>query len=306
MKRILITGINGFVGRNLVDKWINKFELIGLDLPPDLFEDRAKEDAKWHASINQVDLREDAAYYMFLLENVDTVIHCAARTRIPASWTEYEDYFRTNLTASYKLFEACQQQGVKKFIYFSSSSVYGNGITSMNVASRESDPLLPTNPYAVSKMAAEAALTALSVKGNTELVIVRPFTMYGEHMNYGKYSLAIAKFLLAAQQGKPLMIDGTGQQRRDFIHVDDAIRALELIMEHSKHGDVYNIGTGSTVSVQELADAVSHRQVRVPDRIGAVSATCADITKLLQLGYLPTISVLDWLTSRVKELNIKQ
>jgi UDP-glucose 4-epimerase len=150
------------------------------------------------------------------------------------------------------------------------------------------------------------ALTAQTIKGETELVIVRPFTMYGEHMNYGKYSLAIAKFLRMAQEGKPLMIDGTGEQRRDFVHIADAIQALDLIMEQGHSGDIFNIGTGQTVSVQELADAVSTRQIRVPDRIGAVGTTCADITKLQKLGYQPTIKVLDWLTARVKELKLKQ
>jgi nucleoside-diphosphate-sugar epimerase len=303
MKRILITGVDGFVGRNLVDAWMHRFDLIGIDLPADLFSAENGTLVKWHHSINQADLREDSAYYEFLLADVDIVIHCAARTRINASWTEYADYYNTNIVSSHRLFNAAQKHGVKKFIYFSSSSVYGNGIEG---ASKETDRLQPTNPYAVSKAAAEMALTAQTIKGNTELVIVRPFTMYGEHMNYGKYSLAIAKFLSMAEQNLPLIIDGTGKQRRDFVHVSDAIQALELIMEHGKNGDIYNIGTGQTVSVQELADTVSRRQIRVPDRIGAVDITCADITRLQQLGYQPTIKVVDWLTARVKELIIKQ
>jgi len=303
MKRILITGIDGFVGRNLVDAWMNKYDLIGLDLPPDLFATEPEELVKWHHSINQADIRENASYYEFLLTDVDVVIHCAARTRINASWQEYDDYYNTNIIGSHRLFEAAQRYGVKKFIYFSSSSVYGNGVDG---ASKETDRLFPTNPYAVSKAAAEMALTAQTIKGEMELIIVRPFTMYGEHMNYGKYSLAIAKFLRMAQEGKPLMIDGTGVQRRDFVHVSDAVQALELIMEHGRNGDIYNIGTGQTVSVQELADAVSLRQVRVPDRIGAVGVTCADISRLQALGYHPTIKVLDWLTTKVKELKIKQ
>jgi UDP-glucose 4-epimerase len=303
MKRILITGIDGFVGRNLVDAWMNKYDLIGLDLPPDLFTNEHTDLVKWHHSINQADIRENSSYYEFLLTDVDTVIHCAARTRINSSWVEYEDYYNTNIIGSHRLFEASQRYGVKKFIYFSSSSVYGNGVEG---ASKETDRLFPTNPYAVSKASAEMALTAQTIKGETELIIVRPFTMYGEHMNYGKYSLAIAKFLRMAQEGKPLMIDGTGEQRRDFIHISDAVQALELIMEQGRNGDIYNIGTGQTASVQELANAVSHRQIKVPDRIGAVEITCADISRLQALGYRPTIKVVEWLTARVKELNIKQ
>jgi UDP-glucose 4-epimerase len=278
-----------------------KYDLIGIDLPRELF-DEDEETLKWQQTINHVDLRDDASFYSFLLDGVDTIIHCAARTRINASWNEYSDYYATNITASQQLFAAAQQRGVKKFVYFSSSSVYGN---SPNPIQSETDPLQPTNPYAVSKMAAEYALRAQASLGNTELIIVRPFTMYGEYMSYGKYSLVIAKFLKAFARNDPLMIDGNGEQRRDFVHAEDAMAALELIMEYGEDGDVFNIGTGQTVSVNELANIVSHRQIRVPDRPGPVASTCADISRLQALGYEPKIKVVDWLTSQVEELKLK-
>jgi len=302
MKRVLITGIDGFFGRNLTKRWLPKYELIGIDLPPDLFGESNNDMQKWQQSINQVDLRDSADHYAFLIDGVDTVVHCAARTRINASWREYDDYYATNITASQRLFAACQERGVRQFIYFSSSSVYGN---SPNDRQHESDPLAPTNPYAISKMAAEYALQAQALLGNTELIIVRPFTMYGEYMNYGKHSLIIAKFLVAMEKGNPLLIDGTGEQRRDFIHADDAIDALELIMEYGNDGDVFNIGTGATATVQELADAVSTRQIRVPDRPGPVFSTCADISKLQAFGFKPKIKVVDWLTQQIEERKIK-
>jgi len=298
--RILITGIDGFFGRNLTKAWLNKYELLGIDLPPQLF-DGPDEVVKWHHSINHIDLREDSAYYKELLLGVDVVVHLAARTRINQSWNEYSDYYNTNITASQSLMAACQTAGVRKFIYFSSSSVYGN---SDNPVQSETDLLSPTNPYAVSKMAAEMALRTQSLKGETELVIVRPFTMYGDYMNFGRYSLAIAKFLKAYSNNEPLSIDGDGTQRRDFVHASDAISALELILKHGKNGDVYNIGTGTTVSIQEIADAISSKQVLVPDRTGAIKLTCADITKLQALGYQPRVRLLDWLTQQVKEFKI--
>jgi UDP-glucose 4-epimerase len=150
------------------------------------------------------------------------------------------------------------------------------------------------------------ALGVQSLKGDTELIIVRPFTMYGDYMNYGRYSLAIAKFLKAAATEQPLIVEGNGTQRRDFVHVNDAIAALELIMKHGRHGDIYNIGTGRSVSVQELADAVSSKQVRAPARTGAVEITCADISKLTALGYAPKVDILQWLTVQVKESKIKE
>ena len=295
--RILITGIDGFFGRNLTKAWLNKHELIGIDLPPQLLDGAVK----WHHSINHIDLREDSSYYKELLAGVDVVIHLAARTRINQSWNEYSDYYNTNITASQSLMAACQSAGVRKFIYFSSSSVYGNSNKSMQ---SETDLLSPTNPYAVSKMAAEMALRTQSLKGETELVVVRPFTMYGDYMNFGRYSLAIAKFLKAYGNNEPLSIDGDGTQSRDFVHASDAIAALELILKNGKNGDVYNIGTGTTVSIQEIADTISSKQVRVPDRTGAIKLTCADISKLQALGYQPRVRLVDWLTQQVKEFKI--
>jgi UDP-glucose 4-epimerase len=153
-------------------------------------------------------------------------------------------------------------------------------------------------------MAAEYALKAQALKGDTELIIVRPFTMYGPFMRTGTYSLVIAKFIKAYINNVPLVLEGTGNQTRDFIHVTDAIAALELIMEHGNHGDVFNIGTGNSVTIKELADVVSSRQIVAPPRTGAIGRTCADISKLTNLGYEPKIQVLEWLTDHLQELKL--
>lgn len=294
MKKILITGANGFFGKNLFEAWYDKYELIGIDMPPELFDSGR---TRINPIIYVCDLREDTHLLHQYLKDVDVVIHCAARARIEPSWNDYADYYDTNITASQTLLRMCQLQGVKRFVYFSSSSVYGNNNC---VPQRESDPLCPTNPYAVSKMAAEAALRVQALKGNTELLIVRPFTMYGDYMSFGAYSLAIAKFIRAYQKDEPLMLDGGGHQTRDFVHVSDAIAALELVMLKGTHNEVYNIGSGKVVSIKQLADCISKKQVITPLRVGAVETTHADITKLSLLGYKPKIEVLEWLTQHMK------
>lgn len=303
MKRILITGIDGFFGRNLVSEWLNKYELVGIDLPPQLFSEQDHTHTAWYNSINQFDLREDADFYKELLIDLDVVVHCAAKTRITPSWTEYKDHYATNITGSQQLFQMCQRQGVKKFIYFSSSSVYGNNGQTVQT---EDGPLCPTNPYAVSKLAAEWALKVQALKGDTELVIVRPFTMYGEHMNFGKYSLAIAKFIKACENNQPLVLENGGTQSRDFVHAVDAIQALELIMQHGRHLDVYNIGTGKTVSIKEIADALSPRQIVAPARVGHIEKTHACIDKIRALGYEPRFDLLDWLKVYLESITLKQ
>ena len=302
--RILITGANGFFGRNLCRAWKDQHDLLLTDLPPELFAIQTKEpyNTDKHNWFH-CDIRDSAYVVNDHLKNIDMVIHLAAKTRIDPSWNEFESYYNTNITASQTLYQIAQNNGVKKFIYFSSSSVYGN---SLNKQQSETDLLSPTNPYAVSKMAAEAALGVQSMKGGTELIIVRPFTMYGDFMSYGTYSLAIARFLKALERGQPIIIEGGGTQTRDFVHASDAIAALELIMEHGKNGDVFNIGTGTTTSIKTLADIVSEQQVQASARIGAVKRTCANIEKLQSLGYQPKIKIKEWLTERVKEIKLNE
>jgi UDP-glucose 4-epimerase len=128
--------------------------------------------------------------------------------------------------------------------------------------------------------------------------------MYGPFMEMGKYSLVISKFIEAVQAGNPLLLDATGSQTRDFIHVSDAISALSLIIQHGKSGDIYNIGSGESVSIRELADIVSSKQVHTPPRIGHIEHTLADTSKLKELGWKPEIDVKTWLTNLVADLSI--
>jgi UDP-glucose 4-epimerase len=235
------------------------------------------------------------------MRGVDVILNCAARTRIPKSWSSYREYYEDNIIGTTQLFHLAKNMGVKKFIQFSSSSVYGNN---GQTAQTEDGQLCPTNPYAVSKMAGEQALKVEAEGGDTELVIVRPFTMYGQYMKYGDDALVIAKFLEALEKDEPLVLHAAGTPSRDFLHSSDAVTAIQLIIEHSKHGDVFNLGSGKSVTVKELADCVSLKQIVAPNRRGPVQRTCADITKLRKIGFNPSIDVLEWLTAEAKEVKL--
>jgi nucleoside-diphosphate-sugar epimerase len=297
MRRILITGVNGFFGRNLVKAWQHQYQLTGLDYSGHSNSTREPFDP-WHRQVIYQDLRQDRD--IPALANQDTVIHLAAKTRITPSWNDIPDYYDTNITASQQLFRRCQQYGVKQFVYFSSSSVYGNRWSRI----KETEELRPTSPYAVSKAAAEMALMAQAQMGDTELIIVRPFTMYGDFMNFGDHALAIAKFIKAKEQNEPISIEGHGRKERDFVHASDAVRALELILEHGRHKDVFNIGSGKYISIKEIADALTHQQVIVPDRVGAIDRTWADTTKIQALGFQPSVDLLDWLKVYLETYNL--
>lgn len=295
----MITGARGFLGRNLAEHLQGSYELVLIDRAPDLFDD--DESVSWsYRHVHNCDVFEDIHITKSLMEGVDVVLHLAAQTRIPRSWAMYKDYYNTNISGSAQLFQLAQTMGVKKFVHFSSSSVYGNNGTEVQ---SEDSTLCPTNPYAVSKLASEWALRVLT-PAPTELIIVRPFTMYGNHMALGENALVIGKFLEALENNEPLMLHGNGEPSRDFLHASDAVMGIRLIIEHGKDGDIFNLGTGRSVSVKQLADCVSSKQVLAPNRRGAVDRTCADITKLRALGFNPQIDVLEWLTAEADNVKL--
>jgi UDP-glucose 4-epimerase len=294
----MITGACGFLGRNLT-KSLNEHELVLIDL----FNQATKKNWQHDHLIFHADVNEDISVIKDKLQDVDIVIHLANRARITPSWTQYKSYYQTNIGGSQQLLASCQTMGVKKFIYISSSSVYGNNST---YRQHETSPLCPTNPYAVSKMAAESALKVQASEGPTELITVRPFTMYGDYMDFGEDALVISKFLTAWKRDEPLLLHGGGNQRRDFIHASDAVDGLLRILNHGRHGDVYNLGSGESVSIKEIADVISPKQIIVPDRRGAVQFTEADISRLKGLGFRPKVRILEWLTHCVNEYKLKE
>ncbi len=301
MKRILVTGAAGFLGRNITHYLKDKYDLVLVDQDPEEWTNFQLEPFDPNLPIAKADLYSDLFVYAALLDKVDVVIHCANRARIDPSWLDYQSYYKTNIADTHKFFQLCQEHNVKKFIYISSSSVYGNNGQS---AQTEDGPLNPSSPYAVSKLAAEWALRVQSQKAwITELIIVRPFTMYGAYMDYGERALMIPRYMKALVDNQPLFIHGDGDQRRDFVHAADAVQALELIVEKGIRDEIYNIGSGTSTSVKEIADVVSNKQVKVPDRIGQVRSTFADITKLKSLGYEPKVNVIDWISNQVEQFN---
>jgi len=282
------------LGRNLVDYLNHTEHRVSLI-------DLANDTVGGHL-VHPIDVTHEHSRLANVMQGCDLVVHTANRARIQPSWNHYNQYYEENITGSQTALRTAQQQGVKKFVYISSSTVYGNNNGN---PSREVDALLPTNPYGVSKLAAEHALRVQAQQGDTELVIVRPFCMYGPFMDKGSDALVISRFLQDWVQGKPLTLDGGGTQTRDFIHSSDAVKALMLICEHSRHGDVYNLGSGKTVAIKTLADIVSKEQQTGPARVGNVECTWADIERLNGLGFEPKIDVVQWLTTAVADIKLK-
>ena len=283
MSKILVTGSQGFVGQQLVPYLRQQgHSVVALDRAPG---------GDIHCDVDDVTIDD--------LIDIDQVIHLANTARIEPSWHHPDQYAYNNITVTTRFFRLCQLAGVDRFYYFSSSAVYGANETSSQT---ETDRLCPTNPYAITKQAAEQMLSALadSRHNATQLTVIRPFTMFGETMDTGPSGLAVGRFIQATVNGDSLTIQGTGQQTRDFLYIKDAVATVGKMVSSDHAGGIYNLGSGTTTSIQEIADVLSSRQIYLDSRPGMEYNTRANIKKIVQLGHLPTVGILEWLEQQKK------
>lgn len=279
----MVTGSEGFVGKHVS----NKLESRGYSL--------IKIDKKINSSVEDVSIST--------LRKVDAVVHLANTARIPKSWQDPSKYFENNVNNSVELFRKAQDAGVKQFIYISSSSVYGSSLLDRL---NEQTYCKPINPYAISKLATEQCLQAFeSINAVTNLVIVRPFTLYGPGQPLKENSLVIGKFINCVLNNQPLSIEGSGLQKRDFLHVDDFAEAMLYLIDKRDTLRIYNVGSGESVSIKQIAEWFDHPVVHVEPRLGRDYDTCADIDKMNKLGWKPTVKLQDWI-NMLKSNNFKE
>ena len=244
-----------------------------------------------------------------LLDGVDVVFHQAAQAGVRASWGQsFRIYTDNNILATQMLLEACKESPVKKFVYASSSSVYGD---TKDFPMRESSLPYPVSPYGVSKLAAEHLCCLYHRNFGIPTVSLRYFTVYGARQ---RPDMAFHRFFRWALEGNALEVYGDGQQSRDFTHVDDIVEANWLALEKGSPGKVYNIGGGSRVTLNEVIEmikAMVGRELKVHYegvQKGDVRHTFADMSKARgKLGYQPKVSIQDglereyeWIQSQVK------
>jgi nucleoside-diphosphate-sugar epimerase len=217
-------------------------------------------------------------------------------------------YTDNNILATQMLLEACKESPVEKFIYASSSSVYGD---TKDLPMRESSLPCPVSPYGVSKLAAEHLSCLYHRNFAIPAVSLRYFTVYGARQ---RPDMAFHRFLRWALEGSALQIYGDGRQSRDFTHVDDIVEANWLALEKGQPGEVFNIGGGSRVTLNEVVEMIKTmvgRELEVHYegvQKGDVRHTFADMTKAeKKLGYRPKVPIQDglqreyeWIQSLVK------
>jgi len=292
--KILVTGGAGFIGGHLVDRCVVKGYSVRV---VDDLSNSTKSNLKSHLSKGTVefvkgDIR-DRKLVRKLVRGVDAIFHEAAQVSVPLSLSDPLGTNDVNVRGTLNLLIAACDERVERFVYASSSSVYGDPTT---LPVRESSPVQPLSPYAASKIAAEGYCASFHRAQGLSMVCLRYFNVFGPRQRPDGYASVIPVFMKNLLNGRPVTIFGDGSQTRDFVHVDDVVEANILALTVDKAaGETVNVGTGKSASITELAnmlgeisDVRSLAPVHVPARKGDVKHSVADITKARHvLGYAP-------------------
>lgn len=302
--KFVVTGGAGFIGSNLVDYLVEKgYEVEVIDN----FSSGKKENCNSNVIYHRIDLSDEKNFLNIknVLTNVDGVFHLAAFPRVQESIDNPLIFEKNNTLSTVNILKACSDVGVKRLVYSSSSSAFGNTVS---LPSKETDPIDPISPYAMQKYYGEVCCRMFSQVYNIETVSLRYFNVYGERQSLdGAYALVMCVFAKQRLNNLPLTIRGDGNQRRDFTHVRDIARANLLAMTSTKvgKGDVINIGNNDNRSVNQIAQMMGGETVNI-DPVVEPRETLADNTKAKNLlGWEPRIIIEDWVPKYKKDLGIK-
>ena len=288
-KRVLVTGAAGFIGSNLVDALLQiGCKVIGID---NFFN--GKQDNLVNASKdpNFVFYKADIRDFSFLLKickDIEIIYHMAAFTSVPDSVSMPRSCNDINITGTLNILECGRICNIKTIVFASSGAVYGDTIT---LPMKEDMPTNPISPYGVSKLTGEKYLYQYSKNYGLNTIALRYQNVYGPRQDMSPYSGVISKWLGNLQKNKNLLIYGDGEQIRDFVYIKDVINA-NLIAAVSKkvEGEVFNIGSDTKISINELAKTIKEvwgsKNIKIEytePRIGDIKKGYADITKARSL-----------------------
>jgi len=250
--RALVTGCAGFIGSTLADRLLRDgYTVIGIDRFSDYYSRGLKErNISSAVKHPQFTLLEEDILDMKSFPSVDYIFHLAAQAGVRASWGEsFEVYTRDNILATQRLLEFYKSRKIRKFVYSSSSSVYGDAELPM----REDRMVQPVSPYGVTKLAAEHLCSLYWKNYGVPAVSLRYFTVYGPRQ---RPDMGINKFVRAVLSGDVITVYGDGTQTRDFTYIDDIVEANVLAATSDVKGEVFNIGGGNRISVNDLIAAI--------------------------------------------------
>ena len=298
---VLVTGGAGFIGSHLVERLLTEgHRVICLDNFDDFYDpgqkrrNLAKAMKEPNFRLFLGDLRHiDKLKEIFAAEGIDQVVHLAARAGVRPSIKDPLLYTEVNIRGTLNLLETCRQFQVRKFIFASSSSVYGNN---PKIPFAEEDRVdNPISPYAATKKAGELICYTYHHLYDFDIACLRYFTVYGPRQ---RPEMAIHYFSRLIYEGQKVPIFGDGNTRRDYTYIDDALQATMAALKKEHGYEIYNVGESRTISLLELVRALEERLGKkahlefFPPQPGDVTITFADIRKAQKmLNYSPQTKI---------------
>jgi len=291
--KALVTGCAGFIGSHLTERLLRDgFDVIGIDCFTDYYPREYKDkNIKNALEDERFTLIEQDIRSMDAFPDVNYVFHQAAQAGVRKSWgKDFEIYARDNILATQRLLEYYKDCGIKKFVYASSSSVYGD----CELPMKETRMLKPVSPYGVTKLAAENLCYLYYENYGVPTASLRYFTVYGPRQ---RPDMAIHLFVRAILNREEITVYGDGNQTRDFTFVDDVVEANLLAAMSSSQGEVFNVGGGTRISVNELIKIMENVTGRravvkyIEKQKGDVKDTLADADKIGKLGWKPKVGI---------------
>lgn len=277
--RILLTGACGFIGSHLANRLVDLgHEVVGVDNLSNSSENPRK------FKFEHIDFRQYVQEWP--MDDFDAVFHLAARINVDESIENPEFYFDQNARGTVQLLEALRRSHfVGKVVYASSAEVYGNAQFPYMT---EDHPLDPLSPYAASKLSAEQFCKVYAQLYGLDVTVVRNFNTFGAYQRGGIYGGVIAKFKAQAKAGDPLTVYGSGEQRRDYMHISQAVDGYVFAIEN-KLPQIINFGSGKTHKIIDIANRISKRfQVPIThtkSRPNEIMRLQADIGRATRYGY---------------------
>jgi UDP-glucose 4-epimerase len=293
MKTVLVTGGAGAIGSRLTAELCREHKVLVLDdLSSGFLENLGDLPIKfWRGSVTDDEILKEV-----FAEKPETVFHLAANFANQNSVDYPQKDLLVNGMGTLKVLQYAREAGVNRFVYASSSCVYGNIKEPIR---EDSHKYSLDTPYAVTKLLGEQYVNFFHEHHSLQTVVLRFFNSYGPGEYPGKYRNVIPNFMQRALQGLPLVITGTGDETRDFTYIDDTVRAIRIAGAHPDAvGHTYNVASGIETSIRELAEAIlricaSSSGIEYKPRRDwdTVSRRCADIGALRSLGYVPTLGL---------------
>ncbi len=313
MVTVLVTGGAGFIGSNIVEYLLK--EGYSVRIMDNLSTGSASNISDFNeAGFIKCDIQDREAVNK-AVEGCDYILHQAALPSVTRSVENPLETNKVNVEGSLNILEAARRHDVKRVVYASSSSVYGDAET---LPKREDMEPKPLSPYAVTKLAMEYYSSVYNKVYGINATGLRYFNVYGPRQNpESEYAAVIPRFIKAVLSGERPIIYGDGEQTRDFTYVKDVVKANLLAMNsRDKSHEVFNIGTGNSVSINSLLEAISSitgieaNAVHAEPRKGDIRDSLADISKAREkLGYSPEYNIEEGLKQTIewfrRKLNVQ-